>query len=208
MLQADIVDREALLAARDQVGNITGGSLDYLINNAACLDRLANESGLDGFAQTPEVLEEALLKSFQVNVVGVIHTINAFLPLIKKSDIKKVALLSTGMADLDLVNGGVWSDGPYAISKAAANMVIFKYNALYKADGILFFAISPGVVATREDGNEPGAVNRLRAMFLSWTDPMTPLESAEACIKVTHDFSIEKGNGGAFVSHHGTKEWL
>jgi NAD(P)-dependent dehydrogenase (short-subunit alcohol dehydrogenase family) len=97
----------------------------------------------------PSVLEKDLLDSFNVNVIGVVKTINAFIPLIKQSSIKKVITISTGMADPDLVNRfEIDNAAPYAISKSATNMTIAKYNALYKKDGILFLAISPGLVDT------------------------------------------------------------
>lgn len=97
----------------------------------------------------PSVLEKDLQDSFNVNVVGVVKTINAFMPLIKRSSIKKVITISTGMADQDLVNKfEVDNAAPYAISKSATNMVVAKYNALYKNDGVLFLAISPGLVNT------------------------------------------------------------
>ncbi|KIX09502.1 uncharacterized protein Z518_00582 [Rhinocladiella mackenziei CBS 650.93] len=208
MIQAEISNHKSSVAARDQVAQITGGSLDHLINNAAYIDGTTADAGLDDFEDTPETLETALLNSFQVNVVGVVHTINAFLPLIKKSTIKKVVLISSGMADPDVVNGGVWKSGPYTISKAAANMVVFKYNAKYKDDGILFFALSPGIVSTWGDKGEPKTVDDFRKKVPGWPGPLTPLESAEACLNVIHDFSVEKGNGGAFVSHHGTQQWL
>lgn len=47
-------------------------------------------------------LEKELVDGFAVNVVGVAKTISAFLPLIKKSTIKKVIALSTGLADLGM----------------------------------------------------------------------------------------------------------
>ena len=47
----------------------------------------------------PEVLEQDLMDSFRVNVVGVAHTINFFLPLIQQGTAKKVANISTGFAD-------------------------------------------------------------------------------------------------------------
>ena len=97
----------------------------------------------------PSVLEKDLQDSFNVNVVGVVKTINTFIPLIKRSSIKKVITISTGMADQDLVNKFEVDNGaPYAISKSATNMAVAKYNALYKKDGILFLAISPGLVNT------------------------------------------------------------
>ena len=208
MLEADISDRKALLAAREEVNKITGGSLDYLINNAAYIDR-NTEGALDDYEETdPESLERELKASFNVNVVGVINTINIFLPLIKNGAAKKVVVISSGMADPDLVNGGGISNaGPYTISKAAVNMAVFKYNAKYKDQGILFFALSPGVVATWE-GEEPVALQGLRQMMPGWSGPLQPLESAEMCVKVIHDSSLEKGSGGSFVSHHGNKEWM
>ncbi|KAI1614026.1 hypothetical protein EDD36DRAFT_495149 [Exophiala viscosa] len=209
MLQADISDRKSLLAAREEVHKITGGSLDYLINNAAYIDRNTEANALDEYEETdPDMMERELKASFDVNVVGVINTINIFLPLIKKGATKKVVVISTGMADPDLVNGGgVSNAGPYAISKAAVNMAVCKYNAKYKVQGILFFALSPGVVATWE-GEEPLVLQGFRQMVPGWSGPLQPLESAEMCVKVIHDFSLENGNGGSFVSHYGNKEWL
>lgn len=143
-----------------------------------------------------------------MNVVGVINTINIFLPLIKKGSAKKVVLISSGMADPDLVNNGTVDSGPYSISKAAANMAIFKYNAKYKDQGVLFFAISPGIVATKDGMMESETVKNLKAAMPHWTGPLKPTESAEMVLNVIYDFSLEKGNGGAFVSHFGTKQWL
>lgn len=40
------------------------------------------------------------MDQFSVNVVGVAKTIAAFLPLLKKSEVKKVITISTGLADL------------------------------------------------------------------------------------------------------------
>lgn len=163
---------------------------------------------LDEFDDREDLLEDDLVQSFHVNVVGIINTINVFLPLIKKSSAKKVVLISTGMADPDLVNSGVVDSAPYTISKAAANMAIFKYNAKYKDQGILFFAISPGIVATKEGLEQFQTVQNLKAAMPHWTGPSTPTEAAGQVLKVVYDFSLEKGNGGAFVSHFGTKQWL
>ncbi|KIW89659.1 uncharacterized protein Z519_09815 [Cladophialophora bantiana CBS 173.52] len=208
MIQAEVTNYTSLLSAREKVAQITGGSLDYLINNAAWIDRTTAGKGLDDFEDTPEILDRGLVESFNVNVVGVIHVTNVFLPLIKKGSAKKVVLISSGMADPDLVNSGIFADGPYTISKAAANMAIFKYNAKYKKEGILFFALSPGVVATwMEEEGEPPVISELRKNAPGWKGPLTPQESAEACLKVMREFNVEE-NGGSFVSHHGTKQWL
>ncbi|OCT50329.1 hypothetical protein CLCR_07493 [Cladophialophora carrionii] len=207
MVEAAIADYKSLLKARDEVAKITGGSLDYLINNAAFIDRKTMGKALDEFDNEAEMLEDALVESFRVNAVGVIHTINVFLPLVKKGSAKKVVLISSGMADPALINSGIAADAPYTISKAAANTAIYKYNAKYKKEGILFFALSPGVVATWEEGEEPEVIDTLRKGAPGWGGPMTPNESATACMKVIHSFNAEE-HGGLFVSHHGNQQWL
>ena len=40
---------------------------------------------------------------------------------------------------------------PYCISKATVNLAVAKYNALYKQEGMLFMAISPGFVSTGDN---------------------------------------------------------
>jgi NAD(P)-dependent dehydrogenase (short-subunit alcohol dehydrogenase family) len=207
MIEGDITDRKTLLAARDEVAKITGGSLDYLINNAAYVSESTGHRDIGDFENDPEVLEQDLNRSFAINVIGVINTINVFLPLIKKSSIKKVTVISSGMADADLINGGVKDAVPYTISKGAVNTAVCKYNAKYKQEGILFFALSPGVVKTWSGDDEPAAVDMLRQMVPNWSGPLTPLESAAACLKVIYGFNAAE-HGGAFVSHLGTKQWL
>ena len=103
------------------------------------------------FEGKPDILKEDLLEAISVNVVGTALTIDAFLPLIKKSKTKKVITISSGMADVDLINEfEVGMSGPYSISKAAVNALIAKYNVAYKAEGILFMSVSPGFVDTSE----------------------------------------------------------
>ena len=88
-------------------------------------------------------------ESFDANVIGNIHLINIFLPLILKGDAKKVIILSTGLAHVELTNEYDVAPAPlYSISKAALNMMVAKFSARYKQEGVLFLALSPGVVDT------------------------------------------------------------
>lgn len=87
-----------------------------------------------------------------VNVLGTIHAINAFLPLLKASSATRtvrVVALTSALADLDstLVTG--FAGQPvYSISKAAVNMVIAKYAVRLREENFVFLAISPGLVNT------------------------------------------------------------
>jgi NAD(P)-dependent dehydrogenase (short-subunit alcohol dehydrogenase family) len=99
-----------------------------------------------------EILENDILESLQINLLGLLKTTHAFIPLIRNGQAKKVITLSSGMADIDLINATeIAFATPYAISKAAANVAIAKYNALYNKDGILFLSISPGYVSTERN---------------------------------------------------------
>lgn len=86
-------------------------------------------------------------ETFQTNVTGQLHLFNLFVPLIKKGKAKKVIAISSGVGDVDLTNQCEIDVGPiYAASKAALNIIVAKFNAEYKKEGILFLSISPGLV--------------------------------------------------------------
>jgi len=213
-IEGDIGDLKSLKAAAAEVAKITGGSLDYLINNAALVSEVSGYRTLGDFDDDFETLEADLKKSFDINVVGVAKTIFSFLPLIKKGKAKKVIVISSGMADLDLINGvEVDVAAPYSISKGAVNVLVAKYNALYKKDGILFLSLSPGLVAT---GHVPAAedmpvVQGLMKKFAvaapNFKGPLTPEESVTHCRNVIENSTPEK-DGGSFVSHLGSRSWM
>jgi NAD(P)-dependent dehydrogenase (short-subunit alcohol dehydrogenase family) len=101
----------------------------------------------------------------QTNVVGNIHLFHLFLPLVLKGEVKKVIAISTGLADLDLTNDCDVDIGAlYAASKAALNVIVAKFNAQYKKDGVLFLSISPGLVEVgrNADGTYPFVPSRLQ----------------------------------------------
>lgn len=95
----------------------------------------------------PKESEQELRKCFDVNVIGQIHMITLFLPLILKGKTKKVIMVTSALADLDFTNEFDVYSGPfYALSKTAMNMAIAKFSAQYKQDGVLFLSICPGMV--------------------------------------------------------------
>ncbi|KAJ5306733.1 Short-chain dehydrogenase/reductase SDR [Penicillium antarcticum] len=217
MVEAQYTDLASLKAAAEIVKDITGGSLDYLVNNAAIISSISEFKGLGDFDDDFEILEKDLLESLDINLMAVIKTIHAFMPLILKGKGKKVITISTGMADIDLINETeIEFAAPYAISKAAVNVAVAKYNALYKKEGVLFLAISPGYVATeRNIGAPPGNEDKVAVLVQKFAEyaphfqrPLTPEESITAVLSVMNKASIENGDGGAFISHLGTKQWL
>lgn len=104
---------------------------------------------LSVLGREPQRLANDMSAAFLTNVIGNTHLINFFMPLILKGNAKKVLVLTTGMADHDLVlKYGIYEGGPYAIGKAALNMAISKFQAEFEKDGVLFIGVSPGFVDT------------------------------------------------------------
>lgn len=218
IIQADVIDSEALKKAAAETASITGGSLDYLIGNAASLSLWSAFDGLYKLGQSEQKkLDEELLETLKTNVIAQIHLINFFLPLILKGNAKKVIVLGTGHADDELINKyEVEIAAPYSISKAALNTTIAKYNAeLGKKEGVLFLSVSPGYVETGQykDMNEEQLKNvqAMGAKFLQYaphfTGPIEPRDSIKAMLSVIDNATVEK-DGGKAVSHFGNRQWL
>ncbi|KAK2800358.1 hypothetical protein FQN50_008174 [Emmonsiellopsis sp. PD_5] len=217
-VEAQYTSLPSLRKAAEAVKQITGGGLDYLINNAALVSGVSEYKTLSDFGDNFDILEKELRDSFEVNVIGVIKIVEAFLPLIRNGNVKKIITISTGMADLNLINDFEIPIGsPYCISKGAVNVAVAKYNAAHKQEGILFLAVSPGYVSTErnkqgpspEDADKVGTLaGKFAAYAPHFTGPLTPAESVAAVMSVSQKASIANGDGGAFVSHTGTKSWL
>ncbi|PON20608.1 hypothetical protein TGAM01_v210566 [Trichoderma gamsii] len=189
---ADICDDTALRKAAEETKRLLGGAgLDVLINNAAEHD-----------AQT--VLEDAQ-KSFDINVSGVLKTVYAFLPLLREGNLKKIVGVSSGMGDIDLINGiNLANAAPYAISKAALTTMFAKFNAAYHDEGLLFFTICPGLIDTAE-GNEGNTtlsnddLSRLQTINAKFEEyapgfkAADPIAAAESFLAAVARSSLEKG---------------
>ncbi|CAH0022506.1 unnamed protein product [Clonostachys rhizophaga] len=219
IVEADINNYDTLKASADEVSRILGGKLDYLIANAALMSQWSAFDPLGALGGEPQKLSQDILDTFSTNVLGNIHLFNVYVPLLKKGDGKKVLTITSGAGDIELVNQIGYSGGaPYAISKAAMNMVTAKYNAQYAPDGILFFGISPGVVNTSEGNVEPTPeqlegiaemVKRFQIHEPNFNSFLTPEESVKTVLSIFDKASLKDGYGGGFVSHLGKGEkWL
>ena len=53
-----------------------------------------------------------------------------------------------------------------------------------------------------------GLSGKFAAYAPHFTGPITAEESISLMLKLFEKSSVENGNGGSFVSHFGTKQWL
>ena len=51
-------------------------------------------------------------------------------------------------------------------------------------------------------------VEKFKAYAPDFAGPATPEESVRDVLKVVESKSLENGDGGAFISHLGNKQWL
>jgi NAD(P)-dependent dehydrogenase (short-subunit alcohol dehydrogenase family) len=218
-VEAQISNYNSLKSIVPQVSDITGGKLDYVISNAAYMGNEWSKSRSIGqLGEDPENWEAELAEHMAVNVSAVVYLFTLFLPLVRKGEAKKMVAISTGMADIELVSRfGVENGSIYTISKAASNAAVAKFDAQYRKEGILFLSISPGLVDTDANAT-PASPEELKAQesmvraFVEYAPdfkgPISVDESNKAVLSVIENASIEKGSGGAFISHKGNKQWL
>lgn len=226
VVYGDLSSLESLKEAASQVEAITGDAgVDVFVANAA-FGSSVNKPLVAEVTEGPEAYEKNMLDSFRTNVIGTTAAIAYFAPLVAKSTLKKIAVLSTGVADLKFtLESGFDVGTPYAASKAALNMAVAKLHLDLRSKGVTVFAISPGLVDT-DFGKDPNApepteaeavaklaqtmrmVGLFKAYVPNWEPKMlTPDESALAVLDVIAGATLEK-NGGIMVSHHGNQEWL
>ncbi|KAF2852435.1 short chain dehydrogenase [Plenodomus tracheiphilus IPT5] len=236
IVQGDLNEHKTLKLAAETTSQITGGSLDCLIANAAYLPSEYMVDPLSVLGADPAKLETEMHKFFQTNCIGNIHLFNFFIPLILKGNLKKVISITSGMADVELVRSyDIFEGGPYAISKAAMNVATAKFAAEYAKDGVLFLSVCPGFVDTgyEDSGKLCCAVllaqdfstdvtiaservqQQLTAMlgkFQRYAPHFAGLAAPEDAVKdvlsVVEKASIANGDSGAYLSHSGTKQWV
>jgi NAD(P)-dependent dehydrogenase (short-subunit alcohol dehydrogenase family) len=124
------------------------GRLDALFGNAGILGALTPVAHLN-----PKTWDEVMA----INVTANWRLIRAFDPLLRQSDAGRVLMVSSAVARL---NRAYW--GPYAISKAALEMLTFTYAAECNGTAVKANALNPGPTRTR-----------MRAEAMPGEDPLT-----------------------------------
>ncbi|EPE04502.1 short chain dehydrogenase [Ophiostoma piceae UAMH 11346] len=225
VVYGDLSNIKSLEAAAGKVAAITNGAVDVFVANAA-IGSTVTKPLVAEITDAPDAYEKSMLDTFRTNVIGTTSAVAYFAPLVAKSTLKKIAVISTGVADLEFtLKSGFDVHTPYAASKAALNMAVAKLHLGLRDKGVTVFAISPGLVDTgfTEDPSVPPPTEAQEAAKLAETmrmlgqfkayapnwelRMMTPDESAEAVLKVIAGATLEK-NGGIMVSHYGDQNWL
>ncbi|TVY87182.1 putative oxidoreductase, partial [Lachnellula willkommii] len=154
---------------------------------------------------------------YRVNAIGAIHLINTFMPLILRGRAKKVVAISTGASDPEMtLQADMFQAAAYAMSKAALNMAVAKFSAVYRGQGVLVMAICPGAVDTGslqiESEEEGKLAVALFAKFKEYSPtfqgPAKPEDSVKSVLRLVNKATVDGGYAGIFISHTEGKPYL
>lgn len=116
--------------------------LDLLINNAGVYGA---RSGLG------EQDFEAWAETLQINLLAPMRVVEAFLPLLEKSETPRIVNMSSRLGSIELNDGG--GSYPYRTSKAALNMVTKNLSVDLAEKGVIVVSVHPGWVETDMGGS-------------------------------------------------------
>lgn len=132
-VSADVSDEDSVVRASHEVSNLTGGSLDILINNA----------GIGAIGDVVEATPEDWEKVFSVNVFGTARMVRLFSPLLHQG------------ADPVIVNTcsvaspvGIPKRAVYSASKGALESLTRAMAADFLSSGIRVNGVNPGTADT------------------------------------------------------------
>ena len=143
----DVTDDASVAAAAAALEE--RGGLDVLVNNAGITGGMPQEPT----RATPEQIRETV----EVNVIGVVRTTNAMLPMLRRGRSPRVVNVSSTVGSLGLQTAQAEAVGPisavYSPTKTYLNAVTVQYAKELAGTGVLVNAGCPGYVATDLNGH-------------------------------------------------------
>ncbi|KAI0640960.1 NAD-P-binding protein [Trametes meyenii] len=206
VIGGDVVDHRSLERAAVEIAKLSGGSLDVLIHNAARIDSSTILRGFDDYKDLDE-LDTDLIDAFKVNTLGVVHSITAFLPLLRKGVAKKIVVIGTtgSVPSVTMLTASAGM-AAYTTTKAAAIMVATKYAARLKDEGFTVVSINPGVVDTSKTADDSAdfsfqaTIDGLKDLGIT-VELQTPEQSVARQLQVIDVLRPEQN--GAFLEYTG-----
>ena len=139
----DVADERNVLNGIESLKEKTD-SIDILINNAGILI-----PGLKHKIDAVETDDESILKTFNINTVGVLRVCKAVLPLMRATS--RIINISSGMGQMEGMSTGSVA---YRLSKSALNALTIVLSQELLSKDIKVNAICPGWVQTDMGGYE------------------------------------------------------
>ena len=139
----DVADEQSVLKGIESLKEKTD-SIDILINNAGILI-----PGLKHKIDAVETDDDTILKTFNINTLGVLRVCKAVLPLMRPTS--RIINISSGMGQMEgMATGSI----AYRLSKSALNALTIVLSQELLSKDIKVNAICPGWVQTDMGGYE------------------------------------------------------
>jgi hypothetical protein len=144
VLPGTLSNRPSITEAATQIADLVQDGIDYLIINGAELGSSRPQCPEASSSAQPAAQGEE--EDACSTVAGIMHAVETFVPLVKRSKIRKVVVIATQLA-------------------VTNNMLVTKYWLEYEADGIVFLALSPGLLVAA--AGDPNSSMSLHHTYLS-----------------------------------------
>lgn len=141
----DVASDASVLAAAERVAERVP-HIDLLISNAA-INRSAHIDGIREGVDFEDVLSE-----YNVNAVGALRVVKAFLPLLDKGGMKRLCFVSSEAGSIADSTRTGWFG--YCMSKAALNMAVRNLSNDLGREGYTFRLYHPGWLRTYMQGTK------------------------------------------------------
>ena len=141
IIKLDVASTESVNSAKDAVSKATD-SLDYIINNAG----IHCDTSFEPLETTN--LDDAV-EVYNVNSIGPLRVIKAFLPIVKS----RIINISSESGSIGIC--GREKEFDYCMSKAALNMASKQIQNKVKNDDIKVLAVQPGWMRTQAADFDP-----------------------------------------------------
>ena len=144
-VQIDVTDDASVAGAAADI-KAHEGRLDVLINNAGITGRRAAPADVSGPDAT---------RVFDTNVVGIVRTTHAFLPLLRRSTAPVIVNVTSGLGSFARVHDEARVEATviaplYNASKSAVTMLTVQYSRAFPE--LRINAVDPGYTATDLNG--------------------------------------------------------
>ncbi|GAA5850974.1 hypothetical protein JCM3766R1_003963 [Sporobolomyces carnicolor] len=187
VLKCDVTDAQSTQEAAkalEQSGFLSEGKeLDAVLANAGVLG--------GGWKPSSQFSKDDLDYNLGTNLYGVVNTVNAFLPLLKKGNGKQIFVTSSVLGSIGGPLGQMPVASAYSISKAAVNMYTVKLARELAEEGFTVVPFHPGYVKTDMNAGDGGG----------------DLETEEACQLATKNvfLAATKSDNARFMVFDGSE---